>query len=239
MNPIDIIVPCKEFREVAVSLSNNQHWFGKLVYVVYGGFSDNEVSTIRAKFCNQNFVVHRHNVKGIYQAMNFGVSVSTAPLVSFFGSTDIIYFRKIELLQLVEDADLFVLPFSSGEKTQLCHENPISIFFGNRWCHQSIIYKVSTFKKYGCFDEHFRIAGDFASYISFMSKGANIHIVKDLSYGFGVFSPGGVSGSGQLLGYLEEMRAIRTSNYPYKTLFNLFCLLRYITKRIRLICSRL
>ena len=232
MVDLEIIIPCKTFREVEASLSINSHWPGKILFVVYEEYSSEECNLLWSRFSKMSFEVYHLNQPGIYEAMNFGILISSARFLAFFGSTDVVQFQNIDKLVREFEADLFVLPFSMKNKLHISSDSPVSFVKGNVWCHQAVIYKKSLLEDLECFDTSFRIASDFHSYLESIRIGAEIHVIKDLSFGFGILSPGGISGSGQFRGYSEEMRIIYNSNHKMKFVFYIFCMLRFIRKKI-------
>jgi len=143
---------------------------GEAEYIVVdGGSTDGTVSLIEANGDIVNRFVSEPD-RGIYDAMNKGIRLSTAPYLLFLNAGDTLYdadtlSRMTEALE-ERDADLLygdVLLEKDGTEWIKRQPRRLSLryLFVNNLCHQSIVFKRSLFERFGSFDAGEALLADF------------------------------------------------------------------------------
>lgn len=134
------------------------------IIIIDGGSTDGTVKKI-SEYKNQLSHFISEADKGIYDAMNKGISHSTGEWIYFLGSDDTLSEGVLNYVfneKKFESADVIygdVVEKGTGkvyggsfDLSRLLFENP---------CHQAIFYKVSIIEKFGNFNLRFKIFADY------------------------------------------------------------------------------
>lgn len=188
--------------------------------------------------------------KGLYDALNKGLKMSTGDIVGFLHSDD--FFTSNDILQKIatefSDSKLdavygdihFVKPSDLTKCTRYYSSKPFKPYlmrFGFMPAHPSFYCKKSCYLTYGGFDTSYKIAADFENLLRLIYK--HKIKIKYIPCDFVTMRMGGASTSGlnshkQIM--KDHLRALK-SNGVYSNRFLLS--LRYIYKILELIKSKL
>lgn len=237
MPKISVTMPvfngAETIRRAIVSLQSQSYVDWELV-IVDGFSTDNTLSEIE-KFTDPRIRVFQCEKKGIYNAINFGISKSRGEWIINLNSDDFfedknffeIYTSNITSATDVLYSNLRVhangkVKFASG-KSYLNFLN--YAILGWLPPHPSYLIRADLLKRY-LFDETYRISGDYEWFIRVVHKhNVTFSYVKNTSL---AFSTGGISTNSRNLfvSFVEDCRAVR-DNMGY------FYLIVPILKRIR------
>ncbi|MDE5785206.1 MAG: glycosyltransferase, partial [Duncaniella sp.] len=180
--------------------------------VIDGGSTDGTVEKIR-KYESRLARFVSEPDKGIYNAMNKGIAMSTGEYVNFMNAGDRFFNREViadvisEVDRMESRADVIygatVFRYPDGYAGQL---PDISLLPGHMGgCHQSIFVDGDRIRK-ELFDESYRISADFELIHRLYGSGARFTEVKKY---VAIYNFDGVSGSwkGRLRGAAERRRA--------------------------------
>ena len=174
-----------------------------------GGSKDNTLDVVQEyapKFGGRLKVMSEPD-KGIYDAMNKGLEMSTGDVVGILNSDD--FYTSYDALQAIADAfennDIDAvygdIHFVNDEDLTKCVRYYSSglfkrgyMRFGFMPAHPSFYCKKSIYKKYGSFDTSYKIAADFENLlrIIFIGRIRTLYIKKD----FVTMRTGGASTAG-------------------------------------------
>jgi glycosyltransferase involved in cell wall biosynthesis len=139
--------------------------------VIDGGSSDGSAEIIRKKASGLAYWVSEKD-KGIYQAMNKGISASRGRYLLFLNSGD--YLLRNDVLKRVSgyldgtdviSGDLEI--FHDNEVHHIKSEDAVSISYFRRISlyHQATFVRKKVFTLFGDYDEAFRLGGDYEFFI--------------------------------------------------------------------------
>jgi len=148
--------------------------------------------------------------KGIYNAMNKGISYSTGEYIVFMNAGDVFYdelvLQKVYIETLNNSCDVFYgdaiykKPGSPGKiKVALSHNR---CWYGMFACHQSIYYKNP--KKFGInYREDYKVSGDYAFTCDYIKLGLQF---KKIKAPLSIFYMDGISSNNEDVGARENKR---------------------------------
>ncbi|WP_417912912.1 glycosyltransferase family 2 protein [Candidatus Electronema sp. TJ] len=152
-----------------------------------GGSQDNSVNAIRDNPALTHLVSEPD--EGIYHAMNKGVYLSQGDYCIFLNAGD--WFYNENVLENVSnrlEGDLVVgwlnviYPDSFRKQSKIRRLDQQDVrrkFLYHRTLHhQSTFIKRSLFKKYGCYDQTFKIYGDWDFFLRVINKGVDLKFIK-------------------------------------------------------------
>lgn len=165
--------------------------------IVDGGSSDNTLK-IAARY--EHLQVYSGPDKGIYDAMNKGVQLSSGKYICFLNSDDTYSLYSISaLVRIIRDnpnADLFLgscrVVNSTNRRAKIF--SPISLSippFSMPAPHMSIIYRKLSFLSVGCYDLRYRLAADYDHIIRVLLKTNRVYVYP---FSIGSFYTGGRGG---------------------------------------------
>ena len=228
--------------------------YDDIEYIVVDGASkDNTMDIIREyepRFNGRMRYVSEPD-KGLYDAMNKGIAMATGDVVGILNSDDFytsndILSQVAEALSQNPDTDAVYgdIHFVNDDDLNKCVRYYTSKHF-RRWqmrlgfipAHPSFYCRRELYRKYGVFDDSYRVAADFELLLRFIF----VHRIKTmyLPLDFVTMRTGGVSTSGfrsYRNGCREHLRAYK-NNGVYSNLF--FESLRYIYKAAELAAYRM
>lgn len=198
--------------------------------IVDGGSSDNTLK-IAARY--EYLQVYSGPDKGIYDAMNKGVQLSSGKYVCFLNSDDTYRVSSISaLIRIIRDnpnADLFLGSCHVVNSTNRLAKifSPISIGippFSMPAPHMSIVYRKSSFLAVGCYDLRYRLAADYDHIIRVLLKTDRVYVYP---FSIGSFFTGG---RGSHIASLFETFSIRRK-YGFHPLLCTFKFLESLVKQ--------
>ena len=136
------------------------------IIIIDGGSIDDTLSVVN-KFDNLPIRFYQEPDKGVYDAMNKGISLAIGDWVYFMGSDDSLYddrvLESIALVGATEKADVLygdVVLASSGKR----YAGEFSLhrlLFSENICHQAVFYKRSIFNRIGHYNLDYKIWADW------------------------------------------------------------------------------
>lgn len=151
--------------------------YNSIEYIIIdGGSTDNTINTIK-KYSNQITYWISEPDKGIYDAMNKGISIATGEYILFLNSGDSLYSPQtidlcINYVQKHIETDILygntILLFKS-KKFLSTPENISELHSHMPFCHQSCLTRSSILKKYK-FNVDYKILADFDFFRNLYTK---------------------------------------------------------------------
>ena len=153
---------------------SQQTYQNKELIIIDGGSRDGTVDLIKSNNARINYWISESD-KGIYNAWNKGVSQANGEWICFLGADD--YFWDALVLDRVVSQLATISPkinVAYGQIMLLSSDGEKLYAIGGPWGvvknrfkqlmpipHSGAMHRASLFRKYGNFDEAFRIAGDY------------------------------------------------------------------------------
>ncbi|MFQ5559712.1 MAG: glycosyltransferase family 2 protein [Nitrospinota bacterium] len=135
-------------------------------YVVVDGESTDGTLFLLSKYNNQIDVLISERDRGIYHAMNKGISVARGKYIVFINSGDILLPKAFEKLGAApKNMDIYFFGYRFFKPTKFG-----DIFINGRFrdirlemptCHNAIFFKRALFNQLGGFDEDYKIVSDY------------------------------------------------------------------------------
>lgn len=148
--------------------------------VIDGGSNDKTLEIIKSSLSVSKYISEPD--KGIYNALNKGISLATGDIIGFLHSDDI--FSSSDIIQKI--ADLFsgniqgvygnLVYISAENKTKIVRTwkskpfNHKYLKYGWVPAHNTLFLRKEVYEKYGLFDISFKIAGDYDFMLSIMKS---------------------------------------------------------------------
>jgi glycosyltransferase involved in cell wall biosynthesis len=156
--------------------------YNNIEYIIIDGASTDNTINIINKYINRiNYFISEQD-KSLYDALNKGIKAATGDIIGILHSDDIYndnnvigdivsFFKDQENIDLVYGNALFIndvnkpIRFYSSSSFK-----PIMFFFGFQPAHTATFIKTQIHKKYGLYDENYKIAGDYDLLLRFILK---------------------------------------------------------------------
>ncbi len=190
-------------------------------YIIVDGKSTDKTLPIINKYRDKISSVISEKDSGIWQAINKGIAIATGDIIICLNANDVFYksnvIEKVEAEFTSSDADLIygdliILDPKTG-KTNYKKTSYVDRLFlyNNSLPHPSTACRIDLFKRYGFFNEKFRIAGDYDWFLRvILEKKIKIHY---LNIPFSIFSLGGISTNKKYEKILKAEVKLITSQY--------------------------
>ena len=162
--------------------------------IIDGGSTDNTLSIIRKHRKSVEHLVSE-NDSGIYEAMNKGWKLASGSFVLFLNSDD--FLKKsslkniVDLVQYAKEYNISVITATTevvrannrdGYKLSLLEFGLKSVVSNNQVPHPSTIVSRNILKKYGGFDQHYKIASDYKFFIQVLGDKKNEIIASSFAW---------------------------------------------------------
>lgn len=217
-------------------------------YIVIDGNSKDETVSIIKEYC-EKFSGKMHWIsepdKGIYDAMNKGISLASGDVVGILNSDD--FYSSNDILQKVFQAftdknidavygDIHYVNADNLHKNVRYYSSKSfrrwKMRFGYMPAHPSFYCKKTIYDKYGKFDTTFKIASDFECLLRFIFVGEIK--TKYLEEDFVTMRTGGASSSG-IISHKQILKDHLTAYKKNKVFSNVFFeSFRYLSKLVNL-----
>lgn len=178
-------------------------------FIVIDGASSDGTRDILEKYHAAIDVIVSAPDKGIYDAMNKGVSRATGDYVIFINADDYFYDENVlaRAAEMPEADFLFGAQYDAENGVLTPAENLDALdvphlFFG-QFAHQSIFAKRSLFARFGAFDLNYRICADWDWILRCIVSGAT---TSRIDAPIAVFTVGGISCAAGKNGLLSRER---------------------------------
>lgn len=189
-------------EETILSISTQKH--SDIEYIIIDGGSSDGTIDIIAKYNNVIDCWISEPDKGVYDAMNKGVSLANGQYVSFLNASDMYYPDSLNMIiesLKSDDFDYSVAPVDilSSSGSQLFTLYPIENFVYKKGSymqmpapHLSVFLKRKLFQDLGGYDLSFPLSADLDLLLRLAEKSNNVITIKKP---IGAFKLGGISGS--------------------------------------------
>jgi glycosyltransferase involved in cell wall biosynthesis len=224
----------------------NQDYKDLEYIIIDGGSADLTVSIINKYKEKVNHIISESD-KGIYDAINKGISLSTGELVCILHSNDIFfnnqtlskvykYFYNDQNLNILLGAVSYKKDFNKKSTSRYYSARffrPWMLRFGISPPHPSSFIKRKVYDRYGFYNDTYQIAGDFDIFTRYLLK--NNLPYKISQECFVVMQPGGLSNKNIKSFYISTIEILKSLkiNNIYSNFF--FVLLRFPIKIIQFI----
>lgn len=216
--------------------------YGDIEHVIVDGVStDNTTSLIKKLLKSSDSIVFESSPdKGIYNALNKAIKLSSGSIICVLHSDDIfedkhVIQRMVDKFYSSPSLDLIYadVVFFKNNTTNIVRKYSSKIFSKDRIrngiipAHTSCFIKRSVYERYGLYDENYRIAGDFEFFARIFKHKINALYCQKVLIRMSV---GGLSTNGSMSHFIinrEILRALRTNKID-SSLFKI--LVRYIYK---------
>lgn len=213
---ITIIVPTfQSERVIARCLESivSQRDVEVQVVVVDGASSDDTLKCVQG-FAAPNIVVVSEQDKGIYDAINKGISLATGVMIGVLGSDDVYLPNTLSLVKKHIEDGVGIIAGLTEIDGQLRADEPYcsaALISGIPFGHNAMFASCETYKRVGLYDPSYRICGD-AQWVHRAIK-AGVPCLK-IDEVFVRFGTAGVSSTNPEEIMNEAYRAIQ-ENFPF------------------------
>tara|TARA_Y100000768_G_scaffold375482_1_gene346337 strand:+ start:357 stop:1214 length:858 start_codon:yes stop_codon:yes gene_type:complete len=225
---ITVVFNGEKYLEQAI-LSVTEQTYDNIEYIIIDGGSTDSTLDIIRKYEDYIDFWKSEKDKGIYNAMNKGISLCRGDFIGFVNADDYLYHDTLEKLADAikkEKIDYTVGPVDIISKKGHFEEkaNVLQNFHvKNRYIfematpHLSFYVSRKILKDIGPFDENFKIRADYDMTINVMSLSKKYY---NFNKSVGAFRHGGVSGSYRT--YFESFNILRKHNVSFsKSIINI------------------
>ncbi len=205
-------------RTIKSVISQN---YRNLEYIIIDGASTDNTLSIIDKYKNKISKIISEPDKGIYDAMNKGIKISTGDYISFLNSDDYYLNNTLEsLIKEIKSNPAYGIYhgnvlYSKEKRKTLYRPYPISknyfTYIGMPVFHPTMFVHNSVFKQIGMLDINFKIVSDYKFTFSCFLSGIKFHYCPDLIV---AFSAGGASAALRIR-LKEGMRARKQLGIPF------------------------
>lgn len=246
---ITVITICKNSEETIERTINsviNQNYQDLEYIIIDGGSTDATLSIINKFKKKINYVISEAD-KGIYDAINKGISLSSGDLISILHSNDVFfdcqvlnnvskYFNLNKNFSILLGSLIYKKNFDKKSVSRYYSARffkPWMLRFGVSPPHTSSFIKRKIYQKFGAYDSSYLIAGDFEIFTRYLLK--NNLPYKISQECFVVMQPGGLSNKNIKSFYISTIEILKSLkiNNIYSNFF--FVLLRFPIKIIQFI----
>lgn len=154
----------------------NQTWQEFEYIVIDGNSTDGSLDYIESQSCNIDYWVSEPD-KGVYNAMNKGISKATGEYLLFLNSGDHFFsdviLQDIHHVLVNEDLVYFNIEVKSSTSSKIIvypEKLRFSDFYFGTICHQSTFIKKELFHEIGLYDENLKIVSDWKFFILALFK---------------------------------------------------------------------
>lgn len=187
--------------------------------IIDGGSTDDTLSIIKNYNHQINLWISEKD-KGIYDAMNKGVDLSSGQIVQFLNAGDL--FFNSEVLNSVafylenRSADIFAFGFSIENNIHYPYLNFTSLLKGMP-CHQALFYNV-TFLKRNPFNIYFKYCSDYHNLVNAIFS----NVVLTFNYTVVLYDNNGISSNIKVQNKIrfERFMAAYKSSLPFHWKFS-------------------
>lgn len=171
---ISVITVCKNAKnaieDTIISVINQS--YNNIEYIIIDGASDDGTVDIIEKYKDKISCFISEHDKGVYFAMNKGIRHATGDVLLFLNAGDMLFDNSIfsavnEQFNVDNNWDILfgdVQPVENGKYLNVLtygHIKKPCHFLSENLCHQAMYIKPELFKKYGLYDEKYRIRADY------------------------------------------------------------------------------
>lgn len=187
----------------------NQTYTNYEYLIIDGGSSDNTLDIIKSyedKF-NGRLKYISEKDKGIYDAMNKGIKLSSGDIIGLINADDILKDKDVfnKVIDNIKDG-----VYSDVLMVDNSFKNPVRNFISGKYkkngifhpAHPSLYLKKKVYDEIGLYDIDYKIAADLDLMLRIINKGYELNYVKDY---FVLMRAGGVSTNG-LKGYYKNFK---------------------------------
>jgi glycosyltransferase involved in cell wall biosynthesis len=227
---ISVITVCfnseKTIENTIKSVINQS--YKNIEYVIIDGGSTDNTKKLINKYKNNISIIKSETDKGIYDALNKGIALSSGEIISILHSNDMFYneetltkvnkyFHNHPDLKVLLSGIAFKKNFGDERITRYYSSNffkPWMLKFGFSPPHTSSFITKETYEKVGFYDTSFKIAGDFEFFVKCFLKERISYIISNQCSV--IMSSGGLSGknfNSYLISSLEINKALKKNNY--------------------------
>ena len=199
---------------------------------ILSGFNEEYLQKIRSKLRKYNFTIHVTEPKGIYNAMNLGLKVSSTRFVLFLNSGDELYSLENTNMLLDKIAEN---SWGYGSIIKIRNQQKVPYSFNPYWNllhrlgikyvpHPATILNREQSIKFGGFDENYKVAADQKLIMQFGKIQSPVIVRAPIAN----FYIGGISSSRTNLEIVDDFHSI--SNDVYGEFFRNYLIDKYIWK---------
>lgn len=211
---IPVKTPCKYLAESLRSLKFNNLNEIEVIIVVTSGLESSEEEILSS--LGLRFKVISQEAKGVYAAMNHGLSLAVGKFVYFLGSGDTLRQDVLsKFIKCIQSAWGQVLIFKVLMPSDKQH--PVFEVFaehvrnGFMPCHQGIVMSRKLINTLGGFDTRFSIAADFDLLVRSTRENA---LIQNLDLCIAKYLGGGISTNGALR---EQFLSLYINGFRYQS----------------------
>lgn len=198
--------------------------------IIDGKSKDNTINIVKEyekKFTGKLKWISERD-KGLYNAMNKGISLATGDIIGIINSDDILAHEKVleRVVEVINGVDgvysnLLMLDENLKEPYRLFNSKNVSKRIGWHMPHPTLYVKKEIYEKYGTYNEEFRIAADLDFMYRIIKQNTSFKYVNDCF----VFMRSGGASTGGLKGYYknfqESYRVLKKNHIAFPFLTNI------------------
>ena len=245
---ITVVKNAEKTIEKTIDSILSQNYENLEIIVIEGNSSDNTLNVIK-KFNKNIDYWCSINDRGIYDAMNYGIKLSTGDIIGILNSGDIFAENALKLVsKYFENNKNISFLFGTVERNYLGNNKIIKHGFNKKrikynfdsvTCHSSGFFiKNYVHKKIGLYNLNYKCSSDYDFFFRLLTKSEYIGLSTKKSEIIGVVASGGFSSKYGYWNRLKEEMIIRKDNkqnYFIILIIFLNILIKTIMKKLKII----
>lgn len=238
MEKISIIIPSfnsEKTIEKCIKSILNQTYQNTEIIIIDGCSTDQTLNIIK-KYKKINIISEPD--KGVYDAFNKGIKISTGQWLYFMGSDDFLFDKDV-LKNIFKNKNYSSYKLIIGK---IIYDNSRvnksyynwTLFFRNSVHHQACFYKKTLFENF-LYDLNFKVCADYElNLVSYLKNYKALKIDAIIS---DVYT-GGISGKVKLVNYIDLLKILKKHNKYYlfwsPLIFTIFLMKKVINNKVNL-----
>lgn len=196
-------------------------------FIIMDGGSVDHTPEIISRYKNHITFYKSEKDKGIYDAMNKGISVAKGKFLHFLNAGDT--YSGPNLLELVSErisgsaaSEVFygktIYQGNGSQNIKGSAVNYRNVYFSIPFCHQSMFFKRALFDENGLYDTSYKYAADYAWMCKYLKNRNSLDHITYIDHPVAVYLDGGASFV-NMEKVLEERKRIAGHYFPSLALY--------------------
>ena len=229
----------RHIKDLLLSLSSQT--YKNFEHIIIDNKSNDETLFLAKKYGVKYLIICSEEDKGIYFAMNKGLTHASGKFILFLNSDDWLYdknslykiYKSIKINTEIIFANILIVNKSYPYKIYRKWDNSsINFTEGNHTPHPAFFASKKLFKMFGNFDTRFKIAADYDLMYRFISKISKSNITHSKSVST-VMRSGGASSNSLIAIIKSNSEILRFNTLKFRSIFLMNITLKKVLAKVR------